>query len=374
MKRTLICIFFTLFTMGFISAHTEVKHPENLNTHSAPLGSKENPIKVGVMLVAPFATSIDDVYHGIVIDYWSNLVHNKNWYYTFIATSPNYDQVVKETKNGKYDMVVGDFSTTYDRSYLVDFSNTFFLSKISILTSVKKVSPFKRFMESIFDLSKVLMVVFGLFLFLSILFWLLEKRSRGYKISNSLFSTSVAMISGDVTDNPSSNLNKILFIFILIVGMILQAVIIASMTDSALSSDQSIDPFMNKRDIARKTFVVVKGSYFVKVVRSLEANVYEFDGDDVDAAKFYVENSDRYAGFVTENLLAKRYVSQFSDLDNHLIVSQVNLRNDELAFIFRKDFPFKDEINKGILFMQDNNLSGSICANYIGEDSDYCVL
>ena len=374
MKRTLICIFFTLFNIGFISAHTEVKHSENLNIHSAPLGSKDNPIKVGVMLVSPFATSIDDVYHGIVIDYWSNLVHNKNWYYTFIATSPNYDQVVKETKNGKYDMVIGDFSTSYDRSYLVDFSNAFFLSKVSILTSVKKVSPFKRFMESLFDLSKVLTVVFGLFLILSILFWLLEKRTHGYKISNSLFSTSVAMISGDVTDNPSSNLNKLLFIFILIVGMILQAVIIASMTDTALSSDQSIDPFINKRDIAGKTFVVKKGSYFVKVVRSLEANVYEFDGNSVDATKFYIENSDRYDGFVTENILAKRYVTQFSDLDNHLIVSQVNLRNDELAFIFRKDFPFKDEINKGILFMQDNNLSGSICANYIGEDSDYCIL
>ena len=61
------------------------------------------------------------------------------------------------------------------------------------------------------------------------------------------------------------------------------------MTDAALSNDYSVDPFYQKSDIVKKTFVVVKGSYFAKVIRSLEANVYEFDGDDVDAAKFYVE-------------------------------------------------------------------------------------
>ena len=74
------------------------------------------------------------------------------------------------------------------------FFKYFFLSKISVLTSVKKVSPLKRFVVSLFDLSKVLMVVFALFILLSILFGFWKK--RGYKISNSFFSTSVAMISG----------------------------------------------------------------------------------------------------------------------------------------------------------------------------------
>ena len=156
--------------------------------------------------------------------------------------------------------------------------------------------------------------------------------------------------------------------------MVLQAVIIASMTDTALSNDLNIDPYNQKRDIVGKTFVVVKGSYFVDVIRSMEANVFEYDGNSTEAAKYYIENSDEYAGFVTEHLLAERYVTNFSDIDSHLIVSQVNLRNDEIAFIFRKDFPYKDEINKGILFMQDNDLSGSICANYIGEKSESCIL
>ena len=83
MKRILIYTLFTMFTIGFISAHTEIKHSENLNTHTAPLGSKDNPIKVGVMLVLPFASKVDGVYHGIVIDYWRNLVHNKLVLYVY---------------------------------------------------------------------------------------------------------------------------------------------------------------------------------------------------------------------------------------------------------------------------------------------------
>ena len=374
MKRILIYVLLSILTLGCVYPHTEVQHVTNVSDQTLPLGSKENPIKVGVMLVEPFASKIDGVYKGIVVDYWSNLVHSKNWYYTFLPTSNNYSEAVEATKNGKYDIVLGNFSTTYERSYLVDFSNTFFLTEVSVLTSVKNVGPLQRFLESLYELSRVLIIVLILFIFLSLLFWVIEKKKRGYKISNSLFSTSVAMISGDVTDNPSTNLNRILFIFILITGMILQAVIIASMTDSALSNDYSVDPFKQREAIAGKTFVVVKGSYFAEVIRSLNANPFEYDGSDLEAAKYYVENSDKYSGFITEHILAERYSTQFSDLDSHLIVSQVNLRNDELAFIFRKDFPYQDEINRGILFMQDNNLSGSICAIYIGKKSEFCIL
>lgn len=370
-KLILLC----LLAMTSISAHTVVKDvPIPKAQSSFPLGSSENPIKIGVMLTPPFAYKAGDTFHGLVIDFWQYITNSKDWHFTYMPTSFNYTEAVKALQAGKYDIILGNFSTTFDRNHLVDFSEPFIINKVSILTTVKNVGPMQRFLNALTNLSPVLMMVMALFVFFSLLFWFLEARTQNYSMTKSLFSTSVAMISGDVVDKPSSNLNRIMFVCILITGMVLQAVIIASMTDSAMSNERLNDPFVSKADLVGKTFVVVKGSYYVDIIKTQDANVFEFDGDSEDAAKYYVTHSDQYAGFISEHLLAKRYVKQFKDLDDRLIVSKLNLRFDLLSFLFRKDFPYKDSVNLGLYYMQDTNLSYSICSNYIGREAELCVF
>lgn len=182
------------------------------------------------------------------------------------------------------------------------------------------------------------------------------------------------MISGAMTQKPSSNFNKFLFICMLIIGMILQAVIIASMTETAISNNKFIDPFQNDKDISGKLFVITKGSHYIDVIKSLKANVYIYDGDTASAAKFYTNNIDLFDGFVTDRILAEFYESQFENRDLQLIVSDLKIKNDELAFMFRKDFPYKDIVNQDILFMQDNKISKSICENYVPKSSYLCML
>ena len=57
-----------------------------------------------------------------------------------------------------------------------------------------------------------------------------------------------------------------------------------------------------------------------------------------------------------------------------IIQSGINLRNDELVFLFNKKFPFKNQVDLGILEQQDSNMSIVICARYLGVDSKLCIL
>ncbi|MDG2348533.1 MAG: transporter substrate-binding domain-containing protein [Gammaproteobacteria bacterium] len=375
MKRISIYVLLSILTLGCVYPHTEVQHVTNVHDQTSPLGSKENPIKVGVMLLAPFASEVKGVYSGFVIDYWNNLVRSKDWQYVYIPTTQDYSQAIKDLHEGKYDILLGNFSTTYDRSFLVNFSEIYFLSEATILTSSKGLSPFQGFSKSLYKMSNILMFVFGIFLVLSCIFWMIEKKQRKFHIISSLFNTSVAMISGDTIDAPSSTFNKILFIFILIAGMHLQAVVIASMTNSTLSNDQMIDPFKDDKSMRGKTFVVVKGSNFIHIIKKEGAYVFEFDGNDDEAAKFYIKQKDNFDGYITEKVLAERYKNEFKKLNPNLFLSKHRIRNDALAFLFNKDFPYQEEINRGILYIQDNNLSFTICANSIGADDGYrCML
>ena len=376
MKRNLILSFISLILLNGAFAKSENKQNlKNITQITKNLGSKENPIKVGVMLVAPFASEVQGVFNGLVIDYWNNIVHNKDWQYVYIPIKSDYSQAVEDLHEGKYDVLLGNFSATYDRSFLVNFSEIYFLGEAAILTSSKALGSLQRYSKSIYEMSNILMVVFSIFLVLSGIFWLLEKKKRKFHIVSSLFNTSVAMISGDTIDTPSSVFTKVLFIFILIAGMHMQAVVIASMTNSSLGHYEMIDPFKDDLSMKDKTFVVVKGSNFISIIKQKGADVFEYDGNDDEAAKFYVKHINDFDGFVTGKVLAERYKNEFKKLNPNLLLSKHYLRNDTLTFLFNKNFPYQEEINRSILFIQENNIGFSICANNIGaDDGSRCIL
>lgn len=187
--RIIQCFLILILSSSSIFAHTEVELSKDFKIQSSkPLGSEENPIKIGVMLSKPFATKIEEEFSGFLIEYWTHLARVENWHYAFLPTSHDYSEAVKELSNGKFDMVLGNFSTTYERSFLVDFSRPFMITHVTVLTSVKNVGPLKRFFITLKTLSKILMLVVGLLIIFSILFWIFEKRNHKYIVYLTHFS------------------------------------------------------------------------------------------------------------------------------------------------------------------------------------------
>ena len=89
------------FEMSFASPSTN--HADITTAQlKYPLGSEQNPIKVGLMVVEPFVAKHNGVYQGLLIDYWTQISKGKDWHYKFIETSPNYTNALKDAK-GEYD-------------------------------------------------------------------------------------------------------------------------------------------------------------------------------------------------------------------------------------------------------------------------------
>ena len=335
------------------------------------LGSEQNPIKIGLMVVDPYITKHDGVYQGLLIDYWKQISKDKNWHYKFIETTPNYTNVLKDAAIGKYDLVLGNFSTTAGRISYINYSRPFMLNKISILTTNNDVNAFTILVNVFYAIIEILLTVFLLVSFVACALRICRSDEDNTTLIEFFLIAADSMLGSVVVNR----FTKAIFLMLLFVSLIVKAIFIGSVTSTLFNlSLSSKEPFADAKDISGKLFVVVKGSSYVVEMRALNARVYEFDGSDEEAAAFYARNTAKYDGYVSDFALIFKYANQFKSVEPNLIVSNYNVRNDILAFVYNEDFAFQKIIDINILELQDSNLAYSICSVYIGEEAKDCVM
>lgn len=367
-----LILIFVIFTFGICLSHAEVK-PNEFHKDQAQyrLGSKENPMKIGLMLVEPFVVKEGDVYQGLVIDYWKHISKGQDWHYVFIDLPPNYSKAIEDTANGKYDLALGNFSTTAERMSSVHFSRPFMLNRITILTKADIVNPLTVVMGVIYSISEILLIVFLLIGIVTVLLWFFKAKGDGATFK-SFFYISCVNLLGTVIE---TRFKKFTIVMLLLVGLIVKAIFIGSITSTLFNlSLARKDPFVSTQDISGKIFIVVKGSSFAEKMRALNARIYEYNGSNEEAAEFYARNTAKYDGYVSDFALIFKYANQFSDIEPNLIVSDFNVRNDNLAFVLNKSFPFRTIFDQKILELQDTNLGYTICSIYVGDEARNCVM
>lgn len=274
-----------------------------------------------------------------------------------------------------YDVLIGNFSTNYERGKLVDFSRPFLLNYISVLTTTKNTRGlFEVFIGKMTSL--VLPVIIALVLLVFLFSMLLSKNNdlteeRG--VLSNAFYILITLLQGQVTffHRPHITSSRIIVAFVVLFSVVFTATVTSVMTNTVFALDAPYDPFNKLSDIKGKKFVIEEGSSFVGVTKSLGGLVTEIPGTD-EAFHYYHENKAKYDGVVADHALVNLYDKELPDKD--IIQSQINIRNDELVFIFNKDNPYSKQINLGILKLQDNNTSKLICAKYLGVDSRLCII
>lgn len=364
----LLCSFETCF------ASADTNHGDIARTQSKyPLGSEQNPIKVGLMVVEPFIAKHDGVYQGLLIDYWTQISKGKNWHYTFIETTPNYTNALKDLAKGKYDLVLGNFSTTAERISYINYTRPFMLNKISILTTNNVLTASTIMANLFYSTIEICLTIFFLVGIVAIILRIFKPKGSNTTFKGFLVISAESLL-GYVTDN-TYNFKKSIFIILLLSSLLVKAILIGAASSALFNlSNSNKEPFVTPEDISGKTFVVVKGSSFVDNMLAVNAKVYEFDGGDEEAAEFYAKNAAKYDGYVADHALVYRYANRFRGIEPNLKVSNFNVRNDVLAFAYNEDFVFKKIIDINILELQDSNLAYSICNVYIGDEAKNCVM
>lgn len=371
MKKLLLLVCF-IFSFQITYAHSEIKQIDYIKSESKyPLGSEKNPIKVGLMLVVPFVEKNGDEYSGLLIDYWRHIVKSKDWHYVFIETSPNYTQALKDAAKGKYDLILGNFSTTAERIAYIKYSRPYMLNKITILTTSATVKPLTILIKLCYAIIEILLTIIVIIGIVSLFLRMFRSKEDNTTLKE-FFIIAFINLLGAVTE---TRFKTAMIIMLLVVGLIIKAIFFAGVTSTLFNlSLANRDPFLTTKDVSGKLFLVVKGSSFVDKMRSLNARVYEFDGGDEEAAEFYAKNSSKFAGYVSDYAPSYRYANEYKNIEPNLMVSSLNVRNDVLAFVYNDFFPFGKIIDKDILELQDSNLAFSICSVYIGEEATSCLM
>ena len=82
--------------------------------------------------------------------------------------------------------------------------------------------------------------------------------------------------------------------------------------------------------------------------------------------------SDGRAFGATDDFITLKATQDHEKLN--LTMSNLNLRNDELAFVFKKGYRLLNRFNQKLLYLQDQGFAENICARHLGDKGNLCVL
>lgn len=370
-SHTLKKFFLILFLMfASVALASNDPGPSKTTAHHK-LGSKENPIKVGVLLIEPYAFKTEGVYRGIVIDYWEKIADANNWHFKYIPSALNYDDAAKEVSQNKFDILIGNFSTVKQRLDFVDYSRPFLINSVVVLTNKTVIDPINVFLASLTSLKSIFLLIGLIFIVASFVLWYSTRKENKFNLKDSFYVTTMMLLNGSTTFKVA----KSMLITLIFLGLLFKAILIGSMTNTIFAvAGEGADPFKKKADIVGKTFIVNKGSAYTEWVLALGGKVHNIDGSEDGAVEFYMKHLEDYDGVITEKALALYSKNKFLKKMPTLHVSKVNLRNDELVFYYNKKFPYARQVDKEIVILQDTDVSYGICSKYFGNLAGFCVM
>jgi ABC-type amino acid transport substrate-binding protein len=352
---------------------------------SEVLASSSSPkkLKVGVMFKSkPFSwLSQDGRYYGASVDMWEFIAKEKGWDYEYIKAGPNTTDAVKRVSTGELDVLVGPISTTSERLALgVEYSRPYFLNFIG--GAVKQ--PDKK--NLVFVIAKSLASQLGVllpfmilaFLIVTIIFYILDnwgnlfdRKNFFNNIGNSMWEAIMILIQGGLLEDSSKPVKRLILLIYLIPAIVLFSIVVGTVTSTItmIENEKRQEEYMSVDDIVGKKVAVIAGNLSAKLAAKTGALTvgYEDREDTLEA----VDKGEAYAT-VGDFLTLKAAVDDRPDLN--LVMTTLNLRNDELAFVFQKNSPYVKEFNERLIRLQDLDFAEAICSKFLGDKAHWCIL
>lgn len=187
----------------------------------------------------------------------------------------NFNQTVKDVESGKYDLAIGNFSMTADRSKKINFTHPVYLTDSSLVYREEESDPFVL----IKNILKIWVKPFATIFILAIIIGLISYYIKGrYALKKNKFrwhiwGTLAALLGepGTVIDESDVSNYYSLFLGLLILALTfyIGSYLTAITTSTALKHTADYDPFdPNTGDgIKNKRILVNKGTNYVDEVK-----------------------------------------------------------------------------------------------------------
>lgn len=357
-KKKYILIFFSFFPFFNI-------YCQNTIDVNATAVTKE--LKVGFAGSEPFVVNHGNTWDGISVEIWDLLVKDNHLNYS-IVRYVNVHEAIDDLKKNNLDVLVGPISITSERAELVNFSQPYFQSSLSILSRLDAPTIFDR-IEPLFTIE----LLYALFIFLFILgivgtlLWLAERNaspeqfphepSRG--IANGMWCAIVTMSTtgyGDIA--PVTLMGRIVAGSWMVISIVFATTMVAGIASSLTLTGMGTTVISSADQFQNKNIAVLKNSpgvdfvadYNGKIIlintlkegyKLLKANEVEAVFFDRPQIEYFLEqNQDDYVTISDTQYLRQGYGFAFPL--NSKLTSKLNI--DLLKF--KEEGDLKKIVNK----------------------------
>ncbi|KAF5729150.1 glutamate receptor 2.7-like [Tripterygium wilfordii] len=316
------------------------------------------PLRIGVpnrtsfnKFVSTSHESGETKYDGFCIKLFEQVIGELP--YEFVTHNGTYDELVLDVYNKKYDAAVGDITILANRSLIVEFTQPYMESGLSMIVPAEVESNW-IFLKP-FSLEMWLMTA-GIFIYTTLIVWFLEARSneeeygrtRKNQISTALWFTSSTLFFAQ-KENVKSNFTRVVVVVWMGVVFVLTSSYTASL--SSLLTVNKLEPSFESNirgvKVGSDSESFIK-NYLQQVLKINKDNINTFTGDDDYAEQLDSKNIS--AAFL-EQPYARIFMSQ--NCKKYTIVTD-NYRFGGLAFVFQKGSPIATDVSRAILQLSEN--------------------
>lgn len=353
------------FILSVLLAFNLVFAEENVQQEKADV------LKVGILGSAPFILQEGDDYGGLSVSYWKNVAQYIGMPYELVPINESFNQSVQDVANGKFDVLVGPVSVTSDRAKIVDFSRPYFVNHVGLVVNIQSLGFWDVILSMFGEAAVQLLIGFMVLLVIfTHLFYYSERRyaeryKGGYVKGMADASwTTISSFLRDVLYDPVSGLGRFVLSIWLIISVVFMAAFTAVVTSTmTYTMSQGNIEIKNKYDLEGRKVAVQAGTSMFGYALKFGAIPIEYKSHEDG---FTMLSSGQVAAVLGNFYVLKHDLDRY-DGDRNLIMSDLNLRNDEFAFVTPKDSNLRRKIDTAILYLQDEQKNvDEICTEYLG--------
>lgn len=266
---------------------------------SSATATETKVYKVGVMPQDRFVEhNSDGTFSGYEIELWEIIAKNLNLQFSYEIVSP-FPQLLQALKTAELDIGLGTISMNRERSEYIDFTHSYFVSSLGILTKSKKKNSLFELLQPLMEpviVKTIILFFIVTFVFGNFLWWMEHKRhtiiSESYfpgifQAMWCCFAIQSTIGFGDII--PNRWIARLISIPIWICGLFLVAIITAQLL-AFYTSAQYLSPIHSYNDLRRKTIVVLEGTVAARVADGLGTKKIILVKDDLQASYADIEN------------------------------------------------------------------------------------
>ncbi|OMO65286.1 Ionotropic glutamate receptor [Corchorus olitorius] len=321
----------------------------------------QKPLKIGVPKRTSFEEFVEfdsgKIPTGFCIDLFHEVLRNLDYNlpYEFFPHDGPYDDLLSKVSNKTYDAAVGDITILAERMELVEFTQAYVESGLSM------VAPVKSYPEWMFTkpFTRTMWVATGiLFIYTMIIVWILEHCSNNKKfigknqIRTALWFTFSSLFFAHRDEQIKSNFTRVVVAFWLFVVFIITASYTASLasllTVKGLESNLDIKSVLEKGSIVGCDNDSFIEDYLKNVLGFKTKQIYILNGSESS----YIDEFNK--GSIDAAILEVPYEKVFLNkyCDGYASIKPT-YRFGGFGFAFQKGSPIAADFSKSILRLSE---------------------